>query len=183
MKLTSQGYDLKFIQTHPSNVNHELRYVFKFFSQKTRLHYIVYADYHEHDFFGIKFYAKKDRKSNRKYSNIVNKGDVSKILITCAKSIPELLKIYPKASFGFIGARSIDYKAKKVEGYKANQRFRLYTYHIPQLIGDRTFLHKSFPNASSYILLNRKNEDLEKVEKSIKNTVCNTYPDLLNIEF
>ncbi len=183
MRLISKGYNIKFIQTHPSCSNHEKRYVFKFFSLKTKLHYVIYADYHEHDFFAVKFYAKKDRKSNRKYSNIINKGDVANILITCAKSIPELLKIYPKASFGFIGARTIDVKSEKVEGYKKNQRFRLYKYHVPQLIGDKTFLHKSYPNASSYILLNRKNMDLVKTEKAIKNIVVNTYPGLLNIEF
>ena len=33
-----------------------------------------------------------------------------------------------------------------------------------------------------YILLNRKNTDLSKTEKSIKNIVVSTYPDLLNIE-
>lgn len=69
------------------------------------MHYIVYADYHEHDFIALKFYAKKDRKSNRKYSNVINKGDVANILITCAKCIPELLKIHLTASFGFIGTR------------------------------------------------------------------------------
>ena len=183
MKLTSSGYPLKFIQTHPSCSWHEKRYVYKFFSIKTKLHYIVFADYHVHDFIAVKFYAKKDRKSNRKYSNVINKGDVANILITCAKCIPELLKIHPTASFGFIGARTIDVKSDKVEGYKTNQRFRLYKYHIPQLIGDKTFLHKSFPNASSYILLNRKNLDLKKTEKQIKSMVCNTYPDLLNIQF
>jgi hypothetical protein len=147
------------------------------------LHYVIYADYHEQDFFAVKFYAKKDRRSSRKYSNIINKGDVANILITCAKSIPELLKIYPKASFGFIGARTIDVKSGKVEGYKMNQRYRLYKYHIPQLIGDKTFLHKSYPNTSAYILINRKNIDLNKTERLIKSNIVNTYPDLLNIEF
>lgn len=183
MKLTSSGYNIKFIQTHPSCYHHEKRYVYKFFSPITKLHYIIYADYHQHDFFAIKFYAKKDKRSSRKYSQVINKGDVANILITCAKPIPQLLKIYPKASFGFIGARTIDVKSKKVEGYKTNQRFRLYKYHIPQLIGDKTFLHKSFPNASSYLLINKKNPDLINTEKLIKGVVINTYPDLLNIDF
>ena len=153
--------------------------MYKFFSEKTRLHYIIYADYHQFDFIALKFYAKKDRKSSRKYSNIINKGDVGNILTTCAKCIPELLKIYPNASFGFVGARTIDVETDKIEGYKTNQRYRVYKYHIPQLIGNKTFLHKSFPNASAYALIN-KNNDVTTLEEKIKNMICDTYPDLLN---
>lgn len=182
MQITSKGYEVKFIQTHPCCNKHEKRYVYKFFSIKTKLHYVIYADYHENDFFAIKFYSKKDRKSARKYSNVINKGDVSNILVTCAKTIPELLKIYPNASFGFIGARTIDSRVNKVEGYKKNQRYRLYSYHIPQLIGNKTFLHKSYKNVSSYILLNKKNENLENLEESIVKIVTETYPDLLNVQ-
>ena len=177
-----KGYDIKFIQTHPNNTHHQKRYVYKFFSLKTKLHYIVLADHHENDFFALKFYAKKDRKSNRKYSNIINKGDVSNILVTCAKAVPEILKLFPNASFGFIGARTIDLRSNKAEGYDRNQRYKIYSYHIPQLIGDKTFLHKSYKNVSSYILLNRNMEDLKGLEESIINSVRETYPYLLDIQ-
>ncbi|WP_204344333.1 hypothetical protein [Psychroserpens algicola] len=183
MQLTHKGYNIRFIQTHPKCSAHEYRYVYKFFSSVTKLHYIIYCDLHAYDFIAVKFYAKIHKASPRKYSIVVNRGDVANILITCAKAIPELLIKHPNASFGFIGARTIDVESEKVEGYKKNQRFRLYTYHIPQLIGDKTFMHKSYPNASSYVLINRNNSDLKKLEKSIKSMVCSTYPDLLNIQF
>lgn len=181
MKLTTTGYSLKFIQTHPKCDLHEKSYVYKFFSSVTKFHYIVYADYHRYNFIAIKFYCKKDRKSSRKYSNIINKGDVSNILVTCAKCISELLKIHPQASFGFIGSRTIDHYSNKIEGIKSNQRFKLYKYHIPQLIGNQTFLHKSYPNISAYLLINRKNSDLNELELLIQDMIKNTYPDLLNV--
>lgn len=181
MQITTRGYPVQFIQTHPENSYHFKRYVYKFHSPVTKLNYIAHADCHEHDFFAIKFYAKKDRHSEVKYSKIINKGDVSGILVTCAKIIPLLLEQYPKASFGFVGARTIDNRARKVEDYKNNQRYRLYRYHIPQLIGNTVFLHKSFRNASAYILLNRKWPDLSDLESNIKEVVIHNYPDLLNI--
>jgi len=181
--ITKDGYALKFIQTHPvlDNSSHKKSYIFKFFASRIKLHYIVRVEYHDYDFFALKFYAKKDRKSEHKYSNLVNKGDVSNILITCAKVIPALLKEHPKASFGFIGSRSIDRK-NKVEGYANNQRFRLYSYHIPQLIGSQTFIHKSYEEASSYTLINRAITDISKYEEDVKNMIVNTYEGVLNVD-
>lgn len=183
MLITSEGYELKFIQIHPVNdtTSHQKSYIYKFYSPKTKLIYILTADYHDNDFFAIKFYAKKDKRSDNKYSKIINKGDVGNILITCAKVIPILLKKYPKASFGFICSRTIDFYANKVEGHRKNQRFRLYTYHIPQMIGYKTFKHIAYKNASSYVLLNREIPDLILLEKRIKDMIIKTYPDILNI--
>ena len=183
MLLTSTGYSLKFIQADPVNdsSDHLKSYIFKFFSEKNKLHYVVRAEYHKHDFFAVKFYAKKDRKSDRKYNIVTNKGDVANILITCAKSIPYLLQLFPGASFGFIGSRTVDFSSEKVEGFVNNQRFRLYNYHLPQLIGNETFFHVSFRTASSYALINKTNKDMEKYKEFVKQMVIDTYDEILEI--
>lgn len=184
MLITSKGYELKFIQTHPvkDNTAHLVSYVFKFYSPKTKLNYILTADYHENTFFAIKFYAKKDKRSDNKYSKVVNRGDVGNILVTCAKVIPLILKKFPNASFGFIGSRTIDFYSEKIEGYSNNQRFRLYTYHLRQFIGTKTFKHIAYEKASSYVLLNNNITDLIKLEESIKTMVIATYSNILNVE-
>lgn len=183
MLITSEGYELIFIQKQPVNdeSSHQKSYIYKFFSPKTRLHYVLTADYHDNDFFAIKFYAKKDKRSDNKYSKVVNKGDVGNILVTCAKVVPILLSKYPKASFGFIGSRTIDFYSNKVENYIRNQRYRLYTYHVPQMIGLKSFEHIAYENASSYVLLNRNNNDLKLLEVQIKKMIVETYPDILNV--
>lgn len=158
-------------------------YVYKFHSPKTKLNYVLTADLHEGDFFAIKFYAKKDKKSNNRYSKVINKGDVSNILVTCATTVPVLLKKFPNASFGFIGSRTIDNKSNKIEGSGDNQRFRVYTYHIHQLIGDITFKHIAYKEASSYILLNKKSDNLNVLENRIKDMIVRTYPNILNTVF
>jgi len=102
------------------------------------------ADYHEGDFFAVKFYCKKDRHSDFKYSKIINKGDIGNILITCAKAIPLLLKDYPQASFGFIGSRTVDEDSQKVESFINNQRFRIYKQLILLKFGEQTFAYFAY---------------------------------------
>ncbi|MAZ72974.1 MAG: hypothetical protein CMC70_07480 [Flavobacteriaceae bacterium] len=184
MLIITEGYPIKFIQTHPVKDNscHLKSYVFKFFSTNLKLHYIVRAEYHKYDFFAIKFYAKKDRGSDRKYFNILNKGDVANILVTCAKVIPLILQKFPNASFGFIGSRTIDINSNKIESYTNNQRYRIYKHHLPQLIGLETFQHISYQTASSYGLINKNIEDISKHESLIKAMIINTYNDILEID-
>lgn len=185
MIITSKGYPLKFIQTEPVGFSdttcHIKSYIFKFFSPKTKLLYIVRAEEHENDFFTIKFYAKKDRKSDRKYFNVINKGDVIPIVVTATKSIPEILKFNNKASFGFIASRGIDLNSNKIESVGLNQRFKLYEKHIPQLIGNKTFQHISYKEASSYALINRSVGDVKKYESIIKYKLERDYVDLVNL--
>lgn len=182
MQITTKGYSLKFIQTHPVSTSdktcHLKTYVFKFFSTQNKLHYIVWAEHHELDFFAVKFYAKKDRGSDKKFHNITNKGDVSAILVTSAKVIPYILQLFPKASFGFVGSRTIDMRSKTVEDYSNNQRFRLYKYHIPQLIGSKTFKHVSYEKGSAYGLINKKHSNVKHIENEIRNLLIRDYPDL-----
>lgn len=142
---------------------------------------MVRAEYHKHDFFAVKFYAKKDRRSDRKYNIVTNKGDVANILITCAKSIPYLLQFFPGASFGFIGSRTVDFNSEKVEGFVNNQRYRLYKYHLPQLIGSEIFLHVSFKTASSYALINKTNSDIDEYKERVKHMVISTYDEIMQI--
>lgn len=185
MRITSQGYNLKFIQTHRvprhDKTGHVRSYIFKFHSPITKLHYVLTADLHQHDFFAIKFYAKQHKALDNRYSKITNKGDIVNILVTCAKTIPYFLNIFPNASFGLIGSRTIDFYADKVEGVSNNQRFRVYSYHLTQLIGHKTFEHRTYNEASSYILLNKNIPDLNLLESDIKSMIINTYPDILNI--
>jgi hypothetical protein len=94
--------------------------------------------------FAVKFYAQQQRKSDFKYSLITNKDDVINILVTTAKVVPELLKDFPSASFGFTGARTYDYRSNKVEDYRRNQRFRVYKSIVPKLIGSKTFTHYEY---------------------------------------
>gem|GEM_PF-3174736 len=64
------GYDLQFIQKRriKDGSAHLFSFLYKFYSPVTELQYVLTADYHEGDFFAIKFNAKMHRKSDFKYS-------------------------------------------------------------------------------------------------------------------
>ena len=163
------GYDLNFIQNKPcrDSSSHLFTSVFKFYSPVTRYFYILNADYHQEDVFGIKFYAKKDSHSDFKYNKIINKGDLGNILVTCARVVPILLQKYPTASFGLIGSRTVDDNSKKVENYSNNQRFKIYKYLISTKFGIQTFEHFEYQAISGYLLVNKKNNDIPQKERTV----------------
>ena len=179
----SPGYNLKFIQKTAikDGSSHLYKHIYKFKSEKTRLIYIVHADEHEHDFFAVKFYAKKDRKSDYKYSKIINKGDVVNILVTCIKVIPILLASNPLASFGFVGSRSLDEMSDKVESFSRTQRYRIYVRLVSTRIRHVTFTHFDYEAVSGYMLINNKHSNIDEVEAKLKRMLAETYSNITNI--
>lgn len=184
MTFDYSGYDLRFIQKEGNNDEsaHAFSYVYKFHSPVTKYNYILRADFHEEDVFAIKFYCKKDRHSKYKYSKIINKGDIGNILITCANIIPRLLIQHPNASFGFVGARTLDKASGKVESYINTQRFRVYTNIIKMKFGNVTFEHYEYPDISGYLLVNRTScTDISAKETAIRKIFSATYNHLPDI--
>lgn len=177
------GYDLKFVQKSicKDGSSHLFSYIYKFYSPITKYKYIIRAEYHEEDVFGIKFYVQQHSKSDYKYSMITNKGDMGNILITCLKVVPMLLSSHPEASFGFVASRTVDIPSKKVEQLRRTQRYNTYTYIVSQKIGDKTFEHIAYEEISSYLLINRNCGDTVQKETAIIRMFQNTYNSLLDI--
>lgn len=103
------------------------------------------------------------------------------ILITCLKAIPLILQDYPTASFGFIGARSVDHVSKTFEPYHNTQRYRIYTQLILSKVGQETFEHIAYEEVSGYLLINRKVGSIRNSESLIRNIVYQTYEDLVDV--
>lgn len=181
--LETQGYNIKFVQKASPTERDAFDFVlvYNFFSTPSggtqKLKYIVRAEAHE-DVFAIKFYAARDRKLDNKYNRIINthgyKGAI-KIFMTCASIIPLLMKDYPNSSFVINGARSIDLEKDKIEEEQNNQRFRIYRSIATRLIGEQIFAHFQFSEISSYLLVKRDGQDVEKKKDSIKNMFLSRY--------
>jgi hypothetical protein len=175
------GYPLKFVQKKPCRDNsaHLFTLIYKFYSPVTRYHYVLNADYYEENVFALKFYAKKDRRSDYKYSKLTNKGDVGNILITCLKVIPLILMDYPNVSFGFVGSRTIDKASRTVEDFKNNQRFRVYRKIVEKKVGFHIFEHFTYEFISGYLLINKHGQQsIENRLKAIIKMFADTYQDL-----
>ncbi|MDF0693969.1 hypothetical protein [Aquirufa ecclesiirivi] len=189
MSFNSIGYKIKLIQKDicKDSTDHALTYIYKFFSPKTKLNYVIRAEYHSVDIFIVKFYVQSLYKSFYRYSIVTNRGDLANIVITCCSIVPELLIEYPTASFGFMGGRSVDHKSKnkktkqkRAESLENNQRFRIYSRIAALKFGTKTFRHIEYENISSYLLLNNYNINQSNLEEQIKTSLISTYPDLLN---
>ncbi|MFT4202331.1 MAG: hypothetical protein QM610_00320 [Chitinophagaceae bacterium] len=172
------GYPLTFVQRERcrDGTAHLCTYIYKFHSPKTKLFYIVRCEYHREDVFAVKFYCKKDRHSDYKYSKLTNKGDVGNILVTCLKVIPLLLQEYPNASFCFVGASRL--VENRSEGMKRNIRFRIYSDVARNLIGSVLFTHYSNGDISSYLLLNNNCKDREEHKNAIQQMFADTYREI-----
>ena len=183
MRFDYPGYHLYFIQKQKckDDSQHLFTLKYKFFSPITKYWYILHADYHEENVFALKFYCKKDRRSEYKYSKIVNKGDIGNILMSCANAVPLLLKEYPSASFGFGAARSVDRKNNTIEPYNENQRFLAYSYIAKEKFGMVTFTHFEYPMISCYLLINNSSKDILTKEALLNKMFLSTYPNLLSV--
>lgn len=183
MTFDYSGYPLTFIQRQPCKdaSAHLFTLIYKFYSPITKLKYILRADYHEQNVFGIKFYASCHKRSEHKYSKITNKGDVGNVLISCLNVIPIILKEYPNASFGFIGARTIDFASHTVEDYENTQRFRIYKELVRKKIGLKTFEHIEYQEISGYLLINRNSGDIDIKERNLIDMFTLTYRNLLDV--
>lgn len=175
----SFGYIPKFIQKDRcrDSSNHLYTYIYKFYSPVTRYHYIIRAECHTGNVFAVKFYCKKDRKSDSKYNRIVNRGDIFNILISCLNIVPVILEECPEASFGFTGAPSIDPVLDRTEPDPENQRFRIYKYLATSKVGRQTFEHFAYVDHSAYLLINRCHLNIAEKEREFINLFVKTYLD------
>ncbi len=181
MNFNYPGYELKFVQKKniKDGSDHLFSYIYKFYSPKTKLNYVLLADCHTHDFFSIKFYPKCYKKTDKKYSLITNKGDIGNVLITCLNLIPILLAEHPTGSFGFAGARTYDRASKTIEPLESNQRYNTYTYIAQRRIGTFTFEHFEYPEISGYMLINKScSLGITEQERVIREMLGNTYNEL-----
>jgi len=178
-------YELKFIQRDrcKDGSDHLFTYIYKFYSPHTKLNYILRAEYHKGDVFAVKFYCKKDKRSDFKYNKIINRGYALRILKTCLSLVIEILKDHPTANFAIYSSRSIDFSnpEKLTEGLEENQRYRIYKDYIKSRVGKKTFTHLDYPSISSYILVNNCNEDIELKEREILEMFDRTYQGMPDI--
>jgi hypothetical protein len=110
------GYELKFIQRdacrEEESGGHLFTFVYKFYSPVTKYRYVLLAEQYECYAFAVKFYCQKHSGHKYRYSITTNKGDVGNIMATCLSAVQEILRLFPEASFAFVGAPSYDKKSK-----------------------------------------------------------------------
>ncbi|MEY2652850.1 MAG: hypothetical protein RLZZ321_1944 [Bacteroidota bacterium] len=185
MIITSHPYPIKFIQRKQKwfKAPYISRYIFTFVSSRKKLRFVIEIDEFEHNFYAIKFYPKHLKKSVDRYNLITNNGDVIRILLSCASSIPIILEKNKLASFGFVGSRIKSKKNKSFsESFYQNKRYRIYSTLIQEVIGNKYFDHFEFNNLSAYLLLNKANTNPKRLKKTILNMIQYEFEFMDNLQ-
>lgn len=173
-------YPFHFIQSklEKDESRHLKTYIYSFRSPVTRLKYIIRAEYHEEDVFCIKFYPTSLKHSEKKYSLLTNRHDVSRIIKTVSGVIVELLKEYPGACFAFYASPIFDSNTRRFEAGSCNKRYKVYFEFIKRFFGPELFAHFAYRNINGYLLVNRKHPDVDSKEKRISQMFIETYRQL-----
>lgn len=185
MIITSHPYPIKLIQRKQKwfKAPYISRYIFTFVSSRKKLRFVIEIDEFEHNFYAIKFYPKHLKKSVDRYNLITNNGDVIRILLSCASSIPIILEKNKLASFGFVGSRIKSKKNKSFsESFYQNKRYRIYSTLIQEVIGNKYFDHFEFNNLSAYLLLNKANTNPKRLKKTILNMIQYEFEFMDNLQ-
>lgn len=133
--------------------------------------YIVNVEEYDNSIFIIKFYPKKHRLSENKYSLRTNKYLASRIFATCLKIGKDIQKNNDLASFGFIGANDLG------EGKDNTKRYRVYKKIVKEFFSSENYYHVRSDENSLYLILNKQNKNIDK--NKIINTIAENFEIIL----
>lgn len=141
--------------------------------------YIIEIEKFESNIYIIQFYLKSHSDSDERNSLIIAEDSKGKrngatnfliVLNTIQDLIFSYLSRNDKASFGFVGAKSINFNKESIlntkvleieneDGTTVNrQRFRIYVNYVSRYFSQKFFKHLEMKSISCYLLLNKKNE-------------------------
>lgn len=152
--------------------------IFRFTTPIAR--YTVELERYHYDIFIIKFYRTKDSKNKNKFNIITNEHNCARIILTCIRILLSVLKDYPAANFGFVGANTINSESGYVESKRNTKRFRVYKTAMENLVGEQSFHHSMDEIHSTYLMVNNKNESPMDILEKAKKMFEKLYPVLEN---
>jgi hypothetical protein len=141
---------------------------------------VIRAEYFNTDTYALKFYPKRCKRRDDRYSIIINVGDTLGVLYTVGSIIPELLERSPSASIAFLATRTFDNSTKTLEPVESNQRYRVYSELLQRYVGNETFTQVNYDSISCYMLINNMAGDVYSKTSQIEESFKRTYPNLLN---
>ncbi|RKD17284.1 hypothetical protein BCY91_03920 [Pelobium manganitolerans] len=159
---------------------HNKKYLIEVFTynfKADRTWYLVEVEHYQHNIYILKFYLKKHKKHPNKYNMMSGEFQCARVIATCLKI---LLKIYfdnPLASFGFIGANTIQPDRQIYELKSNTKRFRVYQTMLTTKIGKETFTHFHNVSKSTYLMANNL-VDVGKLKKNAEIMFSEEFPEL-----
>lgn len=140
--------------------------------------YLVEVEHYRSDVFVIKYFLKKHKSNKKRFNLLSHEFKCSRIVATCIILVMSILKKHPNASFGFLGAHTIDLSNKYEEKKFNTRRFRIYKYAIEELIGTENFSHYMDVTNSTYLIVNNKVGNTDVFSANATNMFIEIHPEL-----
>ena len=108
--MLDSSYPFYFVMNEKGDADNGILTVklYRFKSTKSKITYIVRVEIYQNHVYAVKFYTKNSRHSKNKYSLMTNTNEPRFIIHTCINIMLSIYKNDKMASFGFIGASSIN---------------------------------------------------------------------------
>ena len=144
-------YPHKFIQSNSSDFyDFEKEHLYTF-TGKGNHRYLIRVEEYSHNFYAVKFHLKAHSDSNDKYCLTTGYNDMAGCVRTCIQVMLEIAEQNPIASFGYIGANSLD------EAKENTKRFRVYNRVMQNFFLPANYAHHFLEKESAYLLLRKNN--------------------------
>jgi hypothetical protein len=143
------------------------------FRDSSNIRYMVEVEQYAYQVFVVKFYPKYlALYGDKKFQLLTNNNAaVSRIILTCIEIMLEILRKYPNASFGFLGARLVNEHSAD-----NTKRFRLYSIVMASVFSPVNFEHHQYTKESCYLMLSKKMQAiLPDLKKQIEDLFLSMY--------
>lgn len=153
--------------------------IFQFKTSKNK-RYIVTVEEYSYKVFVPKFYPSKEKNNPNRFSVLTNEFKGSRVIRTVIDIMLFVYRENPEASFAWIGVAT-SMKNKK-EGKSFTQRYRIYKNIMLNFFSEDNWFHYDDYITSTYLLINKKQKDIEQFLQTIIRMFTNIYPDLERLE-
>jgi hypothetical protein len=125
--------------------------------------YLIEVEKYPHQIYVFKFYKRIHKKNKQRFNLMTNEGKCSRIVGTCFSIFMSIYEKNPLASFGFLGAHTIDQSKNIVEPKRETKRFIVYRQAVQNYFGMETFSHFADINTSIYLAVSNKNKNVHEI--------------------
>lgn len=137
--------------------------------------YLIEVERYPYHIYVFKFYRRIHKNNKQKFNLMTNENRCSRIVGTCFSIFLTIFEKNPLASFGFLGAHTIDERKKIIESKSETKRFVVYRQAVQNYFGMETFTHFEDSDLSIYLSISNKNKDVydiaEKASKIITSLI------------
>lgn len=149
-------------------------HLFSFRDERNGTRYIITMEEYNHKVFEVSFCRKSELKSKRRFNILTglysNGPGAARVIRTCIEAMIYFYRKDASCSFFFVGA------AGDEESLDNSKKYRLYGKIMKNLFSPATFSHYERNQTSTYLLLNKSQENEHAdFAKTVWDMICDVY--------